>query len=506
MKRLTLLLLALASGLLFAGCDDAGDDAVSKFNVLSERVNQDAAARENIIVMVEASSDVTWSASVPETDASWLKLVKTGGTGIGRVIFSLEANASIETRTTTLTVTGTTRDGRHPIGSSSVVVAQLGAAPSILIEPAGSVSLPADAVGAYAVAVTANLAWKAEVSILSGGEGWIKVTAPDATVAGSGEAVLSIAANETENAREAVLRIVHAADAELFAELAILQMRAPARYDLTIEGMDGTLPLGAATLLIAPAEGENLTRTGNVAVLDGNTSISYDEPLPEGEYTLVSVTPEGAGAVYLGGRFSIGAESVCTAMEHWYPVFESFGGGELVISGNYPLGREVGIAVNTGRRPHIYKEYAIEFRVPLNTQLERVEVNGVEVGYTTNKRGYVSVKRVWTPGDKMRIVLDYRLRADVQSGTDGKRWVAFSYGPLALAQRITQAENPEPFTGMKLATSGEREALLKGFVKRDLDGVPHFTVGDTGVELMPYCLTGSPESGPRTYFALSPGR
>ncbi len=326
MKRLTLLLLALASGLLFAGCDDAGDDAVSKFNVLSERVNQDAAARENIIVMVEASSDVTWSASVPEADASWLKLVKTGGTGIGRVIFSLEANASIETRTTTLTVTGTTRDGRHPIGSSSVIVAQLGAAPSILIEPAGSVSLPADAVGAYTVAVTANLAWKAEVSILSGGEGWITVTAPDATVAGSGEAVLSIAANETENAREAVLRIVHAADAELFAELSILQMRAPARYDLTIEGMDGTLPLGAATLLIAPAEGENLTRTGNVAVLDGSTSISYDEPLPEGEYTLVSVTPEGAGAVYLGGRFSIGAESVCTAMEHWYPVFESFGG------------------------------------------------------------------------------------------------------------------------------------------------------------------------------------
>ncbi len=179
-----------------------------------------------------------------------------------------------------------------------------------------------------------------------------------------------------------------------------------------------------------------------------------------------------------------------------------FGGGELVISGNYPLGREVGIAVNTGRRPHIYKEYAIEFRVPLNTRLERVEVNGAEVGYTTNKRGYVSVKRLWTPGDKMRIVLDYRLRADVQSGTDGKRWVAFSYGPLALAQRITQAENPEPFAGMKLATSGEREALLKGFVKRDLDGVPHFTVGDTGVELMPYCLTGSRESGPRTYFAL----
>lgn len=85
-----------------------------------------------------------------------------------------------------------------------------------------------------------------------------------------------------------------------------------------------------------------------------------------------------------------------------------FGGGELVVSGNYPLGDEVNVAVNVARQPHIYKEYAIEFRVPVNTQLKSVEVNGAEVKYTTNKRGYVSVKRIWAPGDRMRIVLDYR--------------------------------------------------------------------------------------------------
>lgn len=90
--------------------------------------------------------------------------------------------------------------------------------------------------------------------------------------------------------------------------------------------MDGTLPLGNASLLIAPASGENLTRSGSVAVMDSNTSISYDEALPAGEYTLVSVTPEGGSGIYLGGRFTIGEESVCTEMEHWYAVFESFGG------------------------------------------------------------------------------------------------------------------------------------------------------------------------------------
>jgi DUF1680 family protein len=179
-----------------------------------------------------------------------------------------------------------------------------------------------------------------------------------------------------------------------------------------------------------------------------------------------------------------------------------FGGGELVVSGNYPLGDEVNVAVNVARQPHIYKEYAIEFRVPVNTQLKSVEVNGAEVKYTTNKRGYVSVKRIWAPGDRMRIVLDYRLRADIQTGADGKQWVAFSYGPLALAQRITGDENPEPFVGMALDTPEARKALLTGFEKKFSGGVPHFTVGNTGVVLMPYSYAGSKESGPRTYFAL----
>lgn len=47
-----------------------------------------------------------------------------------------------------------------------------------------------------------------------------------------------------------------------------------------------------------------------------------------------------------------------------------FGGGQLIISGNYPLGDEVNVAVNIARQPHIYKEYVIEFRVPVNTQLK----------------------------------------------------------------------------------------------------------------------------------------
>lgn len=166
--------------------------------------------------------------------------------------------------------------------------------------------------------MTANLEWRAEVEIVSVEPGWASVVSPAQSLTGSGQAVFSIAENTTEEARVATLRVVSATDPELFGELTVTQLRAPAQYNLTIAGMDGTLPLGNASLLIAPASGENLTRFGSIAVIDSNTSISYDEALPAGEYTLVSVTPEGSSSIYLGGRFTIGEESVCTEMEHWY--------------------------------------------------------------------------------------------------------------------------------------------------------------------------------------------
>lgn len=91
----------------------------------------------NVIVMVEASSDVEWTASVPEADRRWLTLEKDSGTGIGRIIFSLSENEQIDSRSTSISVVGrSTRSGRE-FSAPAVVVTQLGAAPSILIEPHG---------------------------------------------------------------------------------------------------------------------------------------------------------------------------------------------------------------------------------------------------------------------------------------------------------------------------------------------------------------------------------
>lgn len=211
------------------------------------------------------------------------------------------------------------RNGRE-YSAPAILVTQLGAAPSILIEPAGSVSLASDAIAEYSVEVTANLEWRTEVEIISGEPGWISAIYPDEPYVGAGVALFSIAENTTEESRIAVLRVVYTDDPTVCGELTVTQMRAPARYNLTIQGMDGTLPTGNASLLIESASGEELTRSGSVVVVDSDTSISYDEALPAGEYTLVSVTPEGGSPIYLGGRFTIGEESVCTEMEHWYAI------------------------------------------------------------------------------------------------------------------------------------------------------------------------------------------
>lgn len=326
MKRFLSIFFILVSGVLLFGCSDQDDDTTAKFNVLAQTVNKDNKAVENIIVMVEASDDVQWTADVPESGLQWLTLVKNSGMGLGRVIFSLSKNDDIALRSTTITVSGVSKSSGKKFTAPAVTVNQLGSAPSILINPEGNVSLPNDANAEYKVEVTANLEWKAEITTVSGDAGWMSVVSPATTHAGSGEVVLSLAENTTENARIAKLRVVYKDDASTYKELTVNQLRAPAKYNLTIEGMDGTLNVGDVTMIIAPSDGANLTRLGSVAVLSGNTSISYDGALSPGNYRLVSVTSTGGKTLELDGKFTIGENSVCTQMEYWYPMFESFGG------------------------------------------------------------------------------------------------------------------------------------------------------------------------------------
>lgn len=174
-----------------------------------------------------------------------------------------------------------------------------------------------------------------------------------------------------------------------------------------------------------------------------------------------------------------------------------FGPGYIVVTGDYPLGSNVGITVDIDRQTYAYKEYAIEFRVPPHASLRSLTLNGEKVGYNVNPKGYISVKRVWNKGDVLSIDMDYQLYADVKKGKDGKTWVAFGYGPLALTGSVVTAGelSAEPFSDMNLS-GGEMPA----YTVSTGNGYPEISFTGTDVTLMPYSLAGSLQSGRKTYY------
>jgi len=171
-----------------------------------------------------------------------------------------------------------------------------------------------------------------------------------------------------------------------------------------------------------------------------------------------------------------------------------FGGGVLKIEGNYPLGSSAKIYLEN----NIEKKFTLEFRIPVNTRHVSVFVNGEKINSTINERGFAEISRSWKKGDMVAIDLDYRLKAHVQSGENGNKWIAFTYGPLALAQKISEMPKEEPFMNIP---STEASEFLKMLIKSS-DSETEFSIKGTEIILIPYYQTGSKASGPRTYFKL----
>jgi len=171
-----------------------------------------------------------------------------------------------------------------------------------------------------------------------------------------------------------------------------------------------------------------------------------------------------------------------------------FGGGRLKIKGNYPLESAAAIHLEN----EIEKEFTLEFRIPVNTILASVFVNREKTKTKTNERGFVELNRKWKKGDVITIDLDYQLISNLQTGEEGKKWVAFTYGPFALAQKIKKMPNEEPFLNI---TSSAPSELLKMLIKSS-DLATEFSVKGTEITLIPYYQTGSKVSGPKTYFKL----
>jgi DUF1680 family protein len=173
---------------------------------------------------------------------------------------------------------------------------------------------------------------------------------------------------------------------------------------------------------------------------------------------------------------------------------DQFGGGVMKIESNFPLTPSAEITIETQKK----KNFTLEIRLPANSSPARVTINGELIHPEQNSRGFVELNRKWKNGDMIGIDLTYELKAHIQEGEEGRRWVAFTYGPLALAQKIAEMPDEEPFYGVDREEFSDMVNSLSKTLESDIE----FTIQGTNITLIPYLQTVSANSGPRTYFEL----
>jgi len=186
--------------------------------------------------------------------------------------------------------------------------------------------------------------------------------------------------------------------------------------------------------------------------------------------------------------------SVNTLFPSTIKLTDQFGGGSLTIEGNFPAEPSAKIHLDIQEE----QNFILEIRLPANTILASISVNGENTEAKTNERGFIELNRRWKKGDAVAIQLDYQLTAHFQDGEEGGKWVAFTYGPIALAQKISEIPDAEPFMNLNVTEPME---LLKMLSKTS--GSPtQFFISGTDILLVPFYQTGSKHTGPRTYFKL----
>ena len=207
-----------------------------------------------------------------------------------------------------------------------------------------------------------------------------------------------------------------------------------------------------------------------------------------------------------------GVLSINTLFPARIKLSNEFGGGNLEISGNFPYANKTTFNLNVDFK----KKFKVEFRMPANTSLNSVLVNNKQVKFFRNQRGKYEINGSWKKGDMIDINYQFNLKVHEEIGEEGKRWVAFTYGPLALAEKLNSKNDfsidrdqfnrtvgsklvrPEPFININ---TKNKNVLLDKLIPIE-GSQSRFKIAESDIELMPYYKTASNYSGPRTYFYL----
>ena len=207
-----------------------------------------------------------------------------------------------------------------------------------------------------------------------------------------------------------------------------------------------------------------------------------------------------------------GVLSINTLFPARIKLSNEFGGGNLEISGNFPYVNKTTFNLNLDFK----KKFKVEFRMPANTSLNSVLVNNKQVKFIRNQRGKYEINGSWRKGDMIDINYQFNLKVHEEIGEEGKRWVAFTYGPLALAEKLNSKNDfsidrdqfnrtvgsklvrREPFININ---TKNKNVLLDKLIPIE-GSQSRFKIAESDIELMPYYKTASNYSGPRTYFYL----
>ena len=187
------------------------------------------------------------------------------------------------------------------------------------------------------------------------------------------------------------------------------------------------------------------------------------------------------GAMSINGLFPFTAE-----------LPDQFGEGTVTIESDYPFGSSATITLH-GLEARVFR---FEFRVPSSISIENIRVNGLDALVEKNGLGFYEINRSWEEGDVIHITYACRLESRIQKGEEGKRWVAFNLGPLALAEQVAGDMQQVRVDGNKPV-----ESIL---LPVESDGLNiRYRIEGTDIYLVPYFRAGTDTTGTRTYFEAS---
>lgn len=193
-----------------------------------------------------------------------------------------------------------------------------------------------------------------------------------------------------------------------------------------------------------------------------------------------------------------GALSLASLVPCRAELSETFGRAKIRIEGSYPVAPSAVIRFEEAPG----KTFPVEFRAPAGAQVAEVRINGKSVEAVPNGRGFHRVSRSWKTGDEITVKFAYLLASHIEQPKKGSDWVAFTYGPWALASQTKQGTAfNKPFAGKDVSAQPATHWLEPA--PAGPNGLPHFRIKGTAIVLEPYFAIGSLETGPQTYFRFT---